>query len=95
MSTKEEYLATMESEIKKWDAAVDQLTNKNLRLSAETGAAYDRQVKAMRDERDLAFAKLQELHAANELAWQHMQAGVDSAWSSMKKALDKAASQYK
>ena len=95
VSPKEQYLATMESEIKKWDAAVDQLTTNTLRMSAETCAVYETQVKAMRDERDLGLAKLQDLHSANELAGQHMQAGVDEPWTSMKDALDKAASQYK
>ena len=95
MSTKDEYLATMESEIKKWDAAVDQMTANSLQMSAETRALYDKQVKAMRAERDLAYSKLQDLHAANESAWKHMQAGVDAAWTSMQDALDKAVSQYK
>jgi hypothetical protein len=95
MSTKDEYLATMESEIKKWDAAVDQMTTKSLQMSPETRALYDKQVKAMRTERDLAYSKLKDLHAANESAWLHMQAGVDAALTSMKNALEKAASQYK
>ena len=95
MAKKDEYCATMESEIKKWNAAVDNLDAKGKLMSADARVTYDTQVKAMRADRDLAYSKLQELRTANESAWQHMQSGVDAAWTSMKNALDKAASQFK
>ena len=95
MGTKDEYCATMETEIKNWDAEVDNLNAKGKQMSADARVGYDRQLKAMRVDRDLAYSKLQELRTANESAWQHMQSGVDAAWTSMKKGLEKAASQYK
>ena len=95
MVKKDEYCATMESEIKKWDAEVDKLNAKGKQLSADVRAGYDIQLKAMRADRDLAYSKMQEISTANESAWQHMQAGVDAAWTSMKNALNKASSQYK
>ena len=95
MAKKDEYVATMESEIKKWDAEVDNLNAKGAQLSAEARAGYDTQVKALRADRDFAFSKLEELRTANESAWDQMQTGVDAAWTTMKNALDKAAAQYK
>ncbi len=95
MSKKDDYVASMESQIKKWDVAVDELNTKGQKYSAEARSEYEKQMKAMRANRDLAYAKLQELRAANEAAWQNMQSGMESAWNSMKTALDKASSQYK
>ncbi|MEO8133077.1 MAG: hypothetical protein ABI831_03750 [Betaproteobacteria bacterium] len=95
MSKKDEYFATMESEIKKWDAAVDKLNAKGKELGAEARTGYEHQVKALRADRDLAYSKLQELRAANESAWEHMQSGMNASWASMKNALDKAVAQYK
>ena len=95
MSKKDEYCATMESEIKKWDAEVDNLNAKGKQLSADVRVGYDTQLKAIRADRDLACSKLQELRVANEWAWQQMQSGIDAAWTSMRNALDKAASQFK
>lgn len=95
MGKKDEYFATMESEIKKWDAEVDKLNAKGKQMGADALAGYDTQVKALRADRDFAYTKLQELRTANESAWQQMQSGVDAAWISMKGALDKAASQFK
>src|SRR5437879_5512158 len=74
MSKKDEYFTMMESEIKKWDAEVDKLRAKSDQLSAEARAKYDEQIKAMRASRDAANRKLQEIRAASESAWQHMQA---------------------
>ena len=95
MHKKDEYCATMESEIKKWDAEVDKLNAKGGQIGADARASYDAQLEAMRADRDLACSKLGELRTANESAWEHMQSGVEAAWTSMKNALDKAASQYK
>lgn len=95
MGKKDEYLATMESQMKQWDAAVDQLATKSGQMSEEARTAYEKQVKALRASRDLAYAKMLELREANESAWQHMQTGMESAWTSMQSALDKAMKQYK
>ena len=95
MGKKDEYCATMESEIKKWDAEVDRMNAKGVQMSADMRGGYDTQVKAMRADRDLTLSKLQEMRTASESAWQQMQSGVDAAWNSMKNGLDKAASQFK
>ena len=95
MSKKDEYLSAMEAQMKQWDAAVDQMTAKSQLLSADARAAYEKQVKALRADRDLAYEKMQELRTANESAWQHMQSGMETAWTSMQNALDKAMKQYK
>ena len=95
MSKKDDYCATMESEIKKWDGEVDKLNAKGKQVSADLRVGYDTQLKAMRADRDLAYSKLQEMRTANESAWQQMQSGVDAAWTSMRNALSKASSQYK
>ena len=95
MTKKDEYFATMEAQIKKWDAEVDKLRAKSEQMSAEASAKYAEQLKVMRANRDSAHKRLQEMRAASESAWQHMQSGVDAAWASMRSALDKASSQFK
>ena len=95
MGKKDEYCATMDSEIKKWDAEVDSLNAKGNQMSTDIRVAYDTQLKAMRADRDLTVSKLQEMRTASESAWQQMQSGVDAAWTSMRNALDKASSQFK
>ena len=95
MSKKDDYFATMESQVRKWDAEVDKLKARSDQVNADAREKYDEQLRAMRANRDAAHKKLQEIRVASESAWQHMQAGVDAAWASMKSALDKASSQFK
>ena len=95
MSKKDEYLARMESQLKKWDTEFDRLRAKSEQMSAEARAKFADQLKAMRANRDAAFRKLTELQGTSESAWQHMRAGVDEAWETMKNALEKASSKFK
>ena len=95
MSMKDDYVAIMESQIKTWDAEVDKLSAKGEQMNAEARAKYAEQLTTMRANRDAAYKKLQEMRAASELAWQHMQTDVDTALASMKDALHKASSQFK
>ena len=95
MSKKDEYFATMESQMKKWDAEVDKLRAKGDQMGAEARIQYYEQLKAMRANRDAANKKLQEMRTASESAWQSMQAGMDAAWTSLQNSLDKASSQFK
>jgi len=95
MSMKDDYIATMHSQIKTWDAEVDKLTTKGEQMNADARAQYAEQLKTMRANRDAAYVKLQEMQAANESAWQQMQAGVDEVWAAMKRAMTQASAQLK
>ena len=95
MSMKDDYVATMESQIKTWDAEVDKLSAKGEQMNADARAKYAEQLKTMRANRDAAYKKLQEMQAANESTWQQMQAGADEAWAAMKSAMDQASALFK
>ena len=95
MSAKDDYLAMIQSQFRKWDAELDKLSVKAGQLSADARARYEEQLNAMRADRDAANRKLQDMRAAGESAWQHMRAGTDASWDSMKNALDRASSQFK
>ncbi len=95
MSKKDEYIAKMHEQMKKFDTEIDQLASKAKQMNAEMQVKYADQLKMMRDNRDAALKKLQEMQTASEPAVQKMKAGMDSAWDAMKKAFDKASSQIK
>ena len=90
MSKKDEYFATMDSQIKTWDVAVDKLNAESALMTAENRAIYDEQLTLVRATRDATFKSMEEMRAASESTWQQMQNGVDAAWNSMKTALEKA-----
>jgi hypothetical protein len=86
-----EYLARMETQLKKWDADLDALVAQGEKASADARAAYHERIKDLRASRDAARKTFQEMQAAGGAAGEHLQTGMKSAWETMQKALEKAA----
>ena len=89
MDKNSDYVKTMETQLKKWDADVDALAAKGDAASADARAAYRKQIEHLRAGRDAAQKTFQELRVASESAGAKMQAGMEAAWDTMQKALAK------
>ena len=89
MSMNTEYVARMETQLKKWDADVDALAAEGEKASAGARAAYYERIKDFRASREAAQKRFQEIRAASESAGAQMQAGMKTAWETMQKALEK------
>jgi hypothetical protein len=92
MSTHSEYIARMETQLKKWDAQVDALVAEGKKASAEVRAAYDERIKDLRASRDAAQKTFLEIRQASESAGAQMQAAMQGAWETMQKAFEKVSS---
>jgi len=88
-----EYLAKMETQLKKWDADLETLAAEGQKASDGARAAYHERIKALRASRDAARQTFQELRAASGAAGEQLQGGMKSAWETMQKALEKAAAE--
>lgn len=89
MDKHSEYVARMETQMKKWDADVDALAARGKLASAEARSAYHRQVQKLRDGRDEAHKTFQEVRLASEAAGEKVKAKMEIAWDTMQKALAK------
>ena len=89
MSTKSEFVASMDAQLKKWDADVDALAAKGEKVSADARAAYYAQIKDLRASRAVAQKTFQEIRAASESARAQLQATMEATWEAMQKALGK------
>jgi hypothetical protein len=89
MSTNTDYLAGLETQLKKWDADLDALKADGEKAGAKARAAYHEGVKDLRARRDAAHKSFQEIRAASGSAGEHLQAGMKHAWEEMQKALEK------
>ena len=95
MSKKDDYMAQMQAQLKKWDAEIDTMTAKANEIGAEARDKYYDQLKTMRASREAASQKMHEVSSASEAAWQEMQKGMETAWDSMKTAMEKMTSSFK
>ena len=92
MGMNAEYVAMMETQLKKWDADVDALAAQSEKASDGARAAYHAQIKDLRASRDAAQKTFQEISSANESAGAQMQAAMKASWETMQKNLEKLSS---
>jgi hypothetical protein len=92
MSLNTDYVAKMETQLKKWDADLDALAAVGEKASADTRAAYHKSIKDLRANRDSAQKTFKEMQAASQSAVAQTQAKMGAAWETMQKALAKVTS---
>jgi hypothetical protein len=95
MDKRAEYLSTMKTQLKKWDADVDALAAEGEKASAEARSAYHKQVAELRVDRDAAHKTFEKFQLATEAAGEHMKEGMQVAWDTMQKALAKVSADLK
>jgi hypothetical protein len=92
MSMHTEYIAGMETQLKKWDADVDALAAEGNKASGEARAAYNERIKDLRASRDAAQETSLKICQATESVGAQMQATMQGAWQTMQRPLEKVSS---
>ena len=95
MVDRDAYVQKMKARLDEWNAEIDRLSAKAAASQADAKLEYDKQIEALKKQRDEAGQRLNELQSVSEDAWEDMRAGVDAAWDKMTDALDTAASRFK
>lgn len=95
MPDKDTYLAEARAKIDQWNADIDKLQAAAAEAGADAKVEYDKQIDALRTQRDEVEAKLKDMADASGDAWQDMKAGFDKAWDTVSDAFTKAMSRFK
>jgi outer membrane murein-binding lipoprotein Lpp len=95
MKSREEYIDKLAAQLKEWSAKVDELESKAHGAKADAKAEYEKQIRQMKDKRDTATQKLQELKGASSDAWDTLKAGSEAAWADLKSAVTTAKEKFK
>ena len=95
MKNREEYIDKVAAQLKEWSAKVDELESKAHTAKADAKAEYEKQIKQLKDKRDTATQKLQELKGASAEAWDTLRAGSETAWADLKNAIKAAKDKFK
>jgi len=94
MVDRDAYVQEMKAKLDEWNAQIDRLSAKADAAQADTKLEYNKQVEALKKQREEALQRLNELQSASEGAWEDMRAGMDAAWDKMTSALKNAASRF-
>lgn len=94
MSMKQAYVEKVQARLNEWDAEIEKLKARAEGAEADAKIEYHEQIETLREEQREAQAKLDELRAAGDNAWEDMKAGVQQAWDSLEHAAEKARSRF-
>ena len=91
MKNREEYQGNMEAQLSAWGAEIDKLKVRADKASADTRQGYYDQIEALHAKQASMQAKLQELKASSDDAWEDLKEGLEHSWNQVKDSFNKAA----
>jgi lipid II:glycine glycyltransferase (peptidoglycan interpeptide bridge formation enzyme) len=94
MTTRNEYVEQLKQNLDKWNGDLAKWEAKAKTAKTDMRIEYEMQLEALRKQREVAMAKLQEVQASSGEAWKEIRAGADAAWASMREALERATSHF-
>lgn len=94
MSMKQAYVKKVQARLNEWDVDIEKLKARAEEAEADAKITFHQQIGALREEQREAQAKLDELRASGDDAWEDMKAGVQNAWDSLEKAAKDAMSRF-
>lgn len=94
MNSKQAYQKKVQAQLDEWSAEIDKLRAKADRADAEAEIALNREIDNLRDKRNQARQKLDELSSAGEDAWEDIKTGVEAASNALGHAVRSAQSRF-
>lgn len=94
MTTRNEYVDQLKKNLDQWNTDIAKWETKARATQTDLRIDYEMQLEALRKRREEITAKLKDVQASGEDAWQDLRAGADVAWASMREAFEKASSHF-
>lgn len=94
MSNKQAYQQKVQAQLDEWSAEIDKLRAKADKADADAQIALNREIDDLRDKKNQAREKLEELSDASEGAWEDLKTGIESASNQLGQALRSAQSRF-
>ncbi len=95
MQKREEYIDKLAAQLKEWSVKIDELEARARSAKADMKTEYEKQIGQLKEKRDEATKKFQELKGSSGEAWDTLKSGAESAWTEMKNAITTAKEKFK
>ena len=95
MRDRELYQQKLQAQLDAWRADVSKLKAKASAASADVQLEMNKQIRTLESRLEEGKAKLAELGAAGEDAWESVKDGVESSWGTIKSAFSDAISKFR
>ena len=94
MTTREEYVGKLKSQLDRWNEDMAQWEQQAKKAQADARARYEKELSNLRAQREKALYQMKLLQGASSTAWQEVARGADAAWDLMRVALEKARTNF-
>lgn len=94
MNTREEYIQKLKSKLDEWDDDLATLETNAEKAEGELKREYSKQIEAIKERRQEAMRKLDELRSASEDAWEDLKEGMETSWEAMDEAVEEAVARF-
>ena len=94
MSLRDTYTAKLKAQLDEWNTQIDILEIKAKQADIELGLVYQQQIQELKQKRDEATTKFDELQEATEEAWEEVKKGGESIWETIKTTFHEAKAKF-
>jgi len=95
MTARDVYVKKLKEQLDRWNADISKLEAKAKQPLVGMKEAYDKQLKELRERRNLLQQQMADIQKAGDQAWDQLREGSDKAWKAMEESLKKAWSVFK
>ncbi len=89
------YQKKLDAQMKEWSAQISLFQARADKAGAEARVEYYKMIDSLQKRQNEIGAKLQELKAASDQAWDGLKVNTEKAWSEFKTILDNVSAKFK
>jgi hypothetical protein len=90
MKTRDEYVSKLKTQLDRWNADMSRWEAQGRSAGAELKQRYEKDLEALRAQREKALYQMKLLEGASATAWSELTRGADEAWDRMRASIEKA-----
>ena len=95
MTTRDEYVASMKNQLDEWNNEIDTMEARAGAVQADLRMDFNKELAALRAQRDNGENKLEELKSSSEGAWDRVKLEAENLWDAFKASAVAFKAQYK
>ncbi|HSO19308.1 MAG TPA: hypothetical protein VLT88_07625 [Desulfosarcina sp.] len=92
---REEFVAKMKQQIDDFNQKLNELEQRGADYNQEAREGFNSRINELKQKRDEAVAKFEEVDKAGEKAWEDLKTGATTAWNALQESLKQARSHLK
>jgi DNA anti-recombination protein RmuC len=90
MTSRDAYVRKLKEQIDLWNAELSKLEVKAKQPLTGVKENYEKQLKALREQRDTLHRQMLDIQKSSEHAWDNLRTSADKAWKTMEEGFKKA-----